>query len=606
MIEMFVKCGRLDVTRQFMMKDCKAVAQCLNANRIADALIIAHVGGASLWDLVVKELGFGSGLHTEIKCLNIVCDVLHTSEKLVMSHYEFPLSALTLQLGFNLVEHTASLPVMLIIKGPKPPENVYWFDTKFSNVSKANVRNFDPGGGTFIAVPAVIARGGGINKVSLKKDASTAILNVVKVLYKINILEQDFLVATVQTAKSELVMFFNRKKSWMHQLNLEATTAADNDIGKMFGRLPDGNKIGILFRVFSDIVFANLVTLCSNEFPCRDLAAAFWNCMKCIEADVKVGYPGLMDAVVLLGISCAFEHAINMTFSGNLVGLGKTGMKASEFMNVQDLFMDGTEFTLTQGLEMVVEKSHVHPRANLVVFCLLGESVIACFFSIRWVAKNAGLCVFYYLNLVCSSSEVGKNITCFDYEVCKIVWTLGCLEDVLYLEYSSEEPSFEDTIYFALVRHIRLTKGTQLILNKVQVLSITWTQIIKVCQLQVQEWCLKSVFVIAHKTPEFSWKRHADWKATAGSMKCLEYQQQTTSPNGLNFGEFMLCDALALLTVLITKSVAIAWYWSAITLVLIQEYCEFVTAAQLYQIEFILEDKDSLKKWGMLRIGPLE
>ncbi|KAK1364702.1 hypothetical protein POM88_040263 [Heracleum sosnowskyi] len=76
-------------------------------------------------------------------------------------------------------------------------------------------------------------------------------------------------------------------------------------------------------------------------------------------------------------------------------------------------------------------------------------------------------------------------------------------EDILYLEHFSEDPSTK-IIYFAFVDHIRWEKEAQVIIKKVLVPSIIWDQIIKVDRSKEEKWCLKSVSMIAYKSPEFS------------------------------------------------------------------------------------------------------
>ncbi|KAL8098256.1 DNA-directed RNA polymerase V subunit 1-like [Apium graveolens] len=181
----------------------------------------------------------------------------------------------------------------------------------------------------------------------------------------------------------------------------------------------------------------------------------------------------------LLGISCAFEQAIqrlsasvtmvtkgvlrehlillanSMTYSGNLVGFNKGGIKAlSRSLNVQVPFTEATLFTPKKCFETAAEKCHVDSLASIVASCSWGKHVAVgtgSSFDLLWDTREAelkGTDVYDFLNLVHSSSGIEKNSACLGAEIDDLDWELDYDEDALSPVHASEKPVFEDIIDF--------------------------------------------------------------------------------------------------------------------------------------------------------------
>ncbi|XP_017257953.1 DNA-directed RNA polymerase V subunit 1 [Daucus carota subsp. sativus] len=179
----------------------------------------------------------------------------------------------------------------------------------------------------------------------------------------------------------------------------------------------------------------------------------------------------------LLGISCAFEQAIqrlstsvtmvtkgvlrehlillanSMTYSGNLVGFNKAGIKAlSRSLNVQVPFTEATLFTPKKCFETAAEKCHVDSLASIVASCSWGKHVAVgtgSSFDLLWDTREAelkGTDVYDFLSLVNSSSGVEKNSACLGAEIDDLDWAFDYDEEALSPVHASEKPVFEDII----------------------------------------------------------------------------------------------------------------------------------------------------------------
>ncbi|KAL9175422.1 hypothetical protein ABFS82_02G110900 [Erythranthe guttata] len=206
--------------------------------------------------------------------------------------------------------------------------------------------------------------------------------------------------------------------------------------------------------------------------------------MHLIDTQRSIPY-GIKQVQELLGISCAFEQAVqrlstsvtmvtkgvlkdhllllgnSMTCAGTLIGFNSGGIKAlSRLLGVQVPFMNATLFTPRKCFEKAAEKCYVDNLSSIVASCAWGKHVsvgTGSPFEILWDTRKAELSpdkeidVYDFLHMVNSSKLEDAGTSCLGADI----EDLG-QEDYMDLDLSpvrepgSEKPTFECEVEFGL------------------------------------------------------------------------------------------------------------------------------------------------------------